>query len=59
MSNNIRSNQAPAGPGTFLTKGIIAVASMFLAKSSAGNSDRRPKGRNDFPRQFSWAISIY
>ena len=58
-ANNIRSKQAPAGLGTLMTSGMIAFASMLHGKASGGGSNRRPKGSNDFPRQFSWATSLY
>lgn len=58
-TNNIRSSQNPTGLGTLLTSGMIAVASMFRGNTSAGNLGRRPKSRNDFPSQASWAVYLY
>ena len=56
-TNNIRSSQSPVGLGTLMTSGMIAVASMLL-RNVGGQHGSRQSGRNESPRQFSWATSL-
>jgi len=58
-ANKIWSNQVSSVLGAVITSGMTALASTLRGKASGGNAGRRPKGSNDFPRQFSWATSLY
>ena len=56
-ANNIRFSQSQVGLAKLLTNGTIAMASMFR-RNFCGQHGSLQSGRNESPRQFSWATSL-